>query len=191
VVLAAAVLMVGVTACKPPTAPAAQSDPSTSTSAPVTTAPATTAPATTAPVTTAPVTTQPGSPKLLDCPVTGSHYTSNSFGPKPGGGFHYGTDMLAPTGTQERAVRPGNVTYATESAGGKVAYLYADDGNVYYYAHMSQFQGSNRHVTTATVIGLVGQTGNATAPHLYFDVRIGNVNGVRIDPYPLLQAAHC
>ena len=123
--------------------------------------------------------------------MTGAQYSSNSYGPKPGGGFHYGTDMFAATGTQERAVRAGNVTYATESAGGKVAYLYADDGNVYYYAHMSQFQGSNRHVTTGAIIGLLGQTGNATAPHLHFEVRIGGVNGNRVDPYPILQAAHC
>ena len=99
--------------------------------------------------------------------------------------------MLVATGTQERAVRSGNVTYSTESAGGKVAYLYADDANVYYYAHMSQFQGSNRHVSAGTVIGLVGQTGNATAPHLHFEVRVGGVDGNRIDPYPLLQAEHC
>jgi murein DD-endopeptidase MepM/ murein hydrolase activator NlpD len=56
---------------------------------------------------------------------------------------------------------------------------------------MSQFQGSDRHVTTGTVIGLLGQTGDAAAPHLHFEVRVGGVNGSRVDPYPVLQAALC
>ena len=38
----------------------------------------------------------------------------------------------------------GTVSYAVESAGGNAAYLFASDGNVYYYAHMSQFVGGNR-----------------------------------------------
>jgi len=71
------------------------------------------------------------------CPVDGSSYTNN-YGPR-GSGFHYGIDMLAPTGRTIWAVKSGELRYGLESAGGLVAYLFADDGNVYYYyAHMSE-----------------------------------------------------
>ncbi len=76
-------------------------------------------------------------------------------------------------------------------AGGNEAYLSADDGNVYYYAHMSSFVGPPRRVVQGEIIGLVGSTGNSTAPHLHFEIRLGGPNGQRIDPYPTLQAAGC
>lgn len=123
------------------------------------------------------------------CPVDGSSYTDD-FGPR-GSGFHYGIDMHAPTGTPIWAVKSGSVHYTLESAGGLVVYLSADDGNVYYYAHMSDTVGGDRPVGQGEEIGLVGQTGNATGPHLYFDIRLGNVNGYRPDPYNTLRNAGC
>ncbi len=126
----------------------------------------------------------------FQCPVSGSAY-SDSYGPR-GDGFHYGIDMMAPTGTPEVAVKAGTVSYmAMDGAGGNEAYLAANDGNVYYYAHMSQFVGGPRSVAQGEVIGLVGSTGRSTAPHLHFEIRIGGANGQRIDPYPTLRAAGC
>lgn len=123
--------------------------------------------------------------------MTGSTYSS-TFGPRVGGGTHSGVDMFAPTGTKEVAVGPGRVLHQVETAGGNAAYLYADDGNVYYYAHMSSYVGAdNRRVAKGETIGLLGQTGNATAPHLHFEIRLGGPNGTRIDPYPTLVAARC
>ena len=49
------------------------------------------------------------------CPVDGSRYTDD-YGPR-GSGFHYGIDMLAPTGTPTWAVKSGGVYYTLESAG--------------------------------------------------------------------------
>jgi murein DD-endopeptidase MepM/ murein hydrolase activator NlpD len=123
------------------------------------------------------------------CPVDGSSYT-NSYGPR-GSGFHYGIDMFAPTGTPVWAVKPGELRYALESAGGLVAYLFADDGNVYYYAHMSEPIGGDRRVGQGNPIGRVGQTGNATAPHLHFEIRLGGINGQRTNPYATLRNAGC
>ena len=48
-----------------------------------------------------------------------------------------------------------------------------------------------RAVAKGEVIGLTGMTGNATAPHLHFEIRLGGANGNRTDPYPTLKAAGC
>ena len=126
----------------------------------------------------------------FQCPVAGSAY-SDSYGPR-GSGFHYGIDMFAPTGVPLVAVKSGSVSYMPlDGAGGNEAYVLANDGNVYFYAHLSQFVGGARSVSQGEVIGLVGSTGDATAPHLHFEIRIGGANGQRIDPYPTLQSAGC
>lgn len=126
----------------------------------------------------------------FQCPVAGSAY-SNSYGPR-GDGFHYGIDMMAPTGTPLVAVKAGTVSYIPNGgAGGNEAYLAANDGNVYYYAHQSQFVGGPRAVSQGEVIGLVGSTGRSSAPHLHFEIRIGGANGQRINPYATLQSAGC
>src|SRR4029453_1338482 len=122
------------------------------------------------------------------CPVDGSTYT-NDYGPR-GSGFHYGIDMHAPTGTPTWAVKSGSVHYNLESAGGLVAYLSAVDGNVYYYAHMWEIMGGGaRGVGQGEPIGRVGQTGNATGPHLHFEVRLGGGHGGPGGPYPPPRAA--
>jgi murein DD-endopeptidase MepM/ murein hydrolase activator NlpD len=135
------------------------------------------------------VVTNPGG-GAFQCPVSGSAY-SDSYGPR-GDGFHYGIDMLAPTGVPEVAVKAGTVSYVPMGgAGGNEAYLAANDGNVYYYAHMSQFVGGARQVAQGEVIGLVGSTGSSSASHLHFEIRIGGPNGQRINPYSTLRAAGC
>ena len=58
-------------------------------------------------------------------------------------------------------------------------------------AHLSQFVGGPRSVSQGEVIGLTGMTGNASGPHLHFEIRVGGDNGARIDPYPTLKSAGC
>jgi murein DD-endopeptidase MepM/ murein hydrolase activator NlpD len=132
-----------------------------------------------------------GGPVIDDfrCPVDGSMY-SNNYGPR-GSGFHYGIDMFAPTGRQLWAVKSGNVQYTLESAGGLVAYLFANDGNVYYYAHMSGTVGGNRRIGQGDALGFLGQTGNATAPHLHFEMRLGSVLNKGTNPFNTLRNAGC
>jgi murein DD-endopeptidase MepM/ murein hydrolase activator NlpD len=126
----------------------------------------------------------------FQCPVVGSAY-SNSYGPR-GGSFHYGIDMLAPTGVPLVAVKAGSVSFVpNEGAGGNAVYLMANDGNVYYYAHLSEYVGGSRSVAQGEIIGRVGSTGRSTAPHLHFEIRLGGANGARINPYDTLRASGC
>ena len=75
----------------------------------------------------------------MHCPVVGFTY-STGFGPLPGGGFHYGVDMGAPEGTPVYAVRNGTLWYwSTGDIGGYSVYLKADDGNTYYYTHLTAY----------------------------------------------------
>ena len=127
-------------------------------------------------------------PGPFQCPVQGAAYSDDYTGPNG----HPGIDMFVPTGTPAVAVKAGTVRYVpNEGAGGNTAYLNAEDGNTYFYAHFSQFVGEARSVSKGEVIGLTGMTGNASAPHLHFEIRIGGDNGSRIDPYPTLKAAGC
>jgi hypothetical protein len=124
------------------------------------------------------------------CPVNNSTYRDD-FGPR-GTRWHYGIDMMVGAGNWLFAVKAGKVrNVPNEGAGGNVVYLTGNDGNVYMYAHLLSFKGTNRTVTRGEVIGYVGQSGNATAPHVHFEIRINGINGTRVDPYNTLQASSC
>jgi murein DD-endopeptidase MepM/ murein hydrolase activator NlpD len=125
---------------------------------------------------------------LFTCPVLGAAYRDDYGGPTG----HPGIDMFVPIGTPAIAVKSGSVFYmANDGAGGNEAYVNANDGNTYYYAHLTSFVGGARQVSQGELIGYTGMTGNATAPHLHFEIRIGGPNGSRIDPYPTLKSAGC
>ena len=117
------------------------------------------------------------------CPLPGAAF-SDDFGPR-GAGFHPGNDLHAPAGVSELAVLSGDLTFGDGGAGGMGAYIAGDDGNRYVYYHLSQYVGAPRHVAAGEVIGKVGSTGNATGPHLHFEIHPGG--GGPVDPYPTLS----
>ncbi len=124
----------------------------------------------------------------FQCPVAGAAYSDDYGGP----GGHPGIDMFVPNGTPVVAVKAGKVWFMPmDGAGGNEAYVDAADGNTYFYAHLSQYVGGPRDVAQGEVIGLTGMTGNTSAPHLHFEIRIGGANGSRTDPYPTLKSAGC
>jgi murein DD-endopeptidase MepM/ murein hydrolase activator NlpD len=125
------------------------------------------------------------------CPVLGGSAYGDTWGaPRSGGRRHQGTDMLAPTGTPLQAVISGWVTQGNNRLGGVTLSLQGDNGNRYYYAHLSAYEGINGRVEQGQVIGYVGDTGNATGvPHLHFEIRPGG--GVPVNPYPSVRAAGC
>ena len=81
---------------------------------------------------------------ISHCPVAGFSY-GNGFGPLGTGGHHYGVDLSAPEGTPVYAVRNGTLWYwSTGDVGGYSVYLKADDGNTYYYTHLTAYAADAR-----------------------------------------------
>ena len=84
-----------------------------------------------------------------------------------------GIDMPAVTDTPVVAVVAGFMRHDDGGAGGHGAWLTGIDGNSYYYAHFSHYEGADRIVAAGDVIGYVGTTGDSTGPHLHFEVHPG------------------
>jgi murein DD-endopeptidase MepM/ murein hydrolase activator NlpD len=87
--------------------------------------------------------------------------------------MHDGIDIAARSGTQVHAAEEGRVIYASR-LGGYGNVVVVRHGKLYetVYAHARRFRvqkGAN--VRKGDVIAEVGATGNATAPHLHFEIR--------------------
>jgi hypothetical protein len=111
---------------------------------------------------------------------------ASPFGPR-GTGFHPGIDLPAPTGTPVGSVAAGRVIFAAYDRGGygNLIEVAHGGGVVSMYAHLSGFSVRvGQSVATGTRVGRVGSTGEATGPHLHFEVR---VRGAAVDPVPALR----
>jgi murein DD-endopeptidase MepM/ murein hydrolase activator NlpD len=104
---------------------------------------------------------------------------------RSGGRRHKGVDMMSPRGTPVVAPVPGRVEHRGTSLGGLSYHLYGDNGHYYYGTHLSAY-GQGGRVGVGTVIGYVGATGNATTPHLHFEVHPHG--GGAVNPYPYVRA---
>jgi murein DD-endopeptidase MepM/ murein hydrolase activator NlpD len=89
------------------------------------------------------------------------------------GALHRGVDISAPSGAPIRSAGDGVVLEAGVMSGyGRVVIV--DHGNGYetYYAHMSRLAVvAGQEIRQGEIIGAVGSTGRATAPHLHYEVR--------------------
>ncbi len=124
------------------------------------------------------------------CPVKGEVHFSDTWGAaRSGGRSHKGTDMLAATGTPTGAPVSGEVIHKQSGLGGMTWYVYGDDGNTYYGAHLSAYENVGvGWVAVGTVIGYVGDSGNAAGtPHLHFEFHPGG--GSPVNPYSRLVQA--
>jgi murein DD-endopeptidase MepM/ murein hydrolase activator NlpD len=124
-------------------------------------------------------------------------YSGGAFyWPVPGGWIsqyyhstHPAIDIAAPEGTRVLAAAAGTVIFAgwNNNGGGYQVWIAHGSGLFTTYNHMSAVLVSvGQHVGRAQQVGRVGMTGNATGPHLHFEVWHGMVwgNGVRVNPLP-------
>jgi murein DD-endopeptidase MepM/ murein hydrolase activator NlpD len=130
-----------------------------------------------------------GSPTWV-CPVQGPVAFADTWGaPRSGGRVHQGVDMIGERGLPVVAVVDGFAQQNVNELGGNTVLFTGTDGNKYYYAHLDSWANLGQ-VTAGTVIGYLGQTGNAqfSVPHLHFEIHPGG--GEPADPYPTVRA-HC
>lgn len=100
---------------------------------------------------------------------------------------HQGIDMRASRGTRVYPAAEGKVSGigTNTSKGGNTVSIDHNDGKTTYYAHLDTVEAHlGQQVDRDTVIGTVGNTGNArgTHPHLHFGIRETSSRGSWQDP---------
>ncbi|MEA2368923.1 MAG: peptidoglycan LD-endopeptidase LytH [Thermoleophilaceae bacterium] len=130
-------------------------------------------------------------------PVRGWHSfggAGSRFGAPRSGHIHQGQDVTAAEGTRLVAVHSGTVRFVDYQSAAGVYVVIHDSGGKYEFAFMHLQHGSvavrpGQHVKAGQRIGRVGHTGDATGPHLHFEVWVGawQTGGQPIDPLPLLK----
>ncbi len=101
-------------------------------------------------------------------------------------GFHSGIDLAAKTGTSVYAAAGGKVVLASWYYGyGNCIVIDHGNGIKTRYAHLSAYKVKNgATVSRGQLVGLSGNTGNSTGPHLHFEVI---VNGSTKNPVNYLK----
>ncbi|HHV95288.1 MAG TPA: peptidoglycan DD-metalloendopeptidase family protein [Clostridiaceae bacterium] len=99
---------------------------------------------------------------------------------------HTGIDIAASKGTPIKAADSGLVTFAGwKGSYGNLIIIDHENGYVTYYTHCNTINvKKGQRVARGDTIGTVGSTGNATGPHLHFEVR---KNGVPVNPLDYLK----
>jgi peptidoglycan LD-endopeptidase LytH len=124
---------------------------------------------------------------------------SNTWGAaRSEGRRHEGIDIMAPQGAPVLAAADGRVVRFWNSERGGVSIYQADEEGelIFYYAHLSARAGGLKEgdrVRRGEVIGYVGATGNATTPHLHFEIQQTEDarrwwQGRAVNPYPYLAS---
>lgn len=112
-------------------------------------------------------------------PVYGESSYADTYGGARGdvsGGWHHGDDIFAALGAPVLAVARGTVfSVGWNRIGGWRLWLRDDQGNQFYYAHLSAYSPyavNGAIVEAGDVLGFVGNTGDArgTPYHVHFEV---------------------
>jgi murein DD-endopeptidase MepM/ murein hydrolase activator NlpD len=130
-------------------------------------------------------------------PILGAHDFGSSagrFGAGRSGHTHQGQDMMAACGTPLIAARGGTVQYSGyQGAAGNYVVIDGKGTTLdFMYAHLAEPSPlqTGDVVRTGQPIGIVGDTGDATACHLHFEIWTAPgwyEGGSPIDPLPYLE----
>ena len=112
----------------------------------------------------------------LTAPVLGDRFGAR------GDRWHSGIDLPAPMGTPVYSARSGQVVWAgwRDGGWGFLVVVAHGRGERSMYAHLSRIDVRvGVWIAQGVRVGLIGATGDATGPHLHFEVRI---RGASVDP---------
>lgn len=132
-------------------------------------------------------------------PVAGAHSfggPENRYGAPRSNHIHEGQDVLTAEGTPDVAPLAGTVTWTAYQASGAGYYAveHSAVGFDFMFAHCkagTMLVSAQQAVSPGSPICQAGQTGDATAPHLHFEMWVGGwqaKGGHSIDPLPYLEA---
>ena len=130
-------------------------------------------------------------------PVLGSFSfgdDANRFGAPRGNHTHQGQDILAAEGTPIVSFSAGTVHWRAyqAAAAGNYVVVRGSDGFDYAYMHLREraLVAPGDHVDAGQQLGFVGHTGDASAPHLHFEVWTAHWQdgGHPVDPLPYLKS---
>ncbi len=132
---------------------------------------------------------EPGAPGSLMWPVSGP--ITSPFGSRMHPVyhriiFHGGIDIAVPTGTTVAAAATGRVIIASYQGDcGNMVAIDHGGGLSTIYCHFSQiYVGVGQDVQRGQAIGAAGMTGDATGPHVHFQV---DLHGTPVDPMGYLH----
>ncbi|HEY0391108.1 MAG TPA: peptidoglycan DD-metalloendopeptidase family protein [Solirubrobacterales bacterium] len=130
-------------------------------------------------------------------PILGAHEFGGAegrFGAARSGHTHQGQDTMAACGTPLIAARGGTVQYSgyQGAAGNYIVIVGKGSSLDFMYAHLAEPSPlqTGEQVRTGQPIGIVGDTGDATACHLHFEIWTAPgwyEGGSPIDPLPYLE----
>jgi len=115
-----------------------------------------------------------------------SHYGSRLDPFTGDADVHMGIDIVAEKGTPIKATADGVVLFSQRrSEYGNLIVLEHPNGFTTRYGHLSAFKAyAGQTVHKGDIIGYVGMTGRATAPHLHYEVRLKDR---AVNPRPYLR----
>jgi murein DD-endopeptidase MepM/ murein hydrolase activator NlpD len=146
-------------------------------------------------------------PNVWECPAPSAAFVNDYGYVRPDGHVHAGVDLFAPRGTPIYAPVGGTAERYPNPSGGNGLELYGNDGNRYYFAHLDAY-GDTGSVSAGTVVGYVGNTGDARGgpAHDHFEwhpysgatidwigpyghTYIDSGTTLAVDPFPYLRDA--
>lgn len=145
-------------------------------------------------------TTPPASPPIVTSsgwmhPIRDGLKGSSCWGAPRNGHRHEGVDLTIGSGTPIRAVHAGTVSVNHANTGNAGYYIVISHGASTYSLYMHLRARSSlsvgQKVVAGQTIGYVGATGDATGPHLHFEIHVGGLwpgSTYAVNPAPFMRA---